>query len=152
MTRGAAATVSKPRLLIDTDIVLDVLLDRKPWADDATTLLDAIAKDRAVGYVASHAVTTVHYVVRRGRSQATATPAVSDLLQVVTVVPLGNPDFQRALSLGVKDYEDAVQVAACLQIGADYLVTRNARDDRGAPVATRTAGEVLGLLGAAGVE
>lgn len=137
---------------MDTNIVLDLVLDRKPGADDATALLDAIAKGRAEGYVASHAVTTVHYVVQRERSRAVAATAVSDLLQVVTVVPLGNEDFQRALGLGLKDYEDAVQVAACLQIGADYLVTRNAKDYKGAPVAARSAGEVLALLGAAPAE
>lgn len=142
----------KPTLLVDTNIVLDVVLDRKPWADDATALLDAIAKGRAEGHVASHAVTTVHYVVQRERSRAVAATAASDLLQVVTVVPLGNADFQRALGIGLKDYEDAVQVAACLQVGADYLVTRNAKDYKRSPVATRSAGEVLALLGAASAE
>jgi hypothetical protein len=62
------------------------------------------------------------------------------------VVPLDGADFQRALALGLSDYEDAVQVAACLKVGADYLVTRNARDFKGAPIVVRTPGEVLALL------
>jgi hypothetical protein len=71
---------------------------------------------------------------------------VSDLLELVDVVALGRGEFQRALSLGLADYEDAVQVAAYLTMGADVLVTRNARDFKGAPVVTRSAGEVLALL------
>jgi hypothetical protein len=53
------------------------------------------------------------------------------------------------LSLGLADYEDAVQVAACLTVGAHFLVTRNPRDFKSAPVVTRSAGEVLALLASA---
>ena len=75
-----------------------------------------------------------------------AITAVGDLLQLVDVVALGRADFQRALSLGLADYEDAVQAAAYLRIGADALVTRNPRDFKRAPVVTRSAGEILALL------
>lgn len=136
------------KVLVDTNIVLDVVLERAPWVDDATTLLDAIAKGRVQGYVAGHAVTTVHYIVERERGGTLAATAVSDLLQLLDVVPLGAPDFQRALGLKLRDFEDAVQVAACLQVGADYLATRNAKDYRGAPVAVRSPGEVLAILAA----
>jgi predicted nucleic acid-binding protein len=135
------------KLLIDTNVLLDVVLERKPWVDDATALLDAIAKGRAQGYVSAHAVTTVYYVVERERNRALAATAVSDLVQLLTVVPLSNADFQRALGLGLRDFEDGTQAAACLQVGADCLVTRNPKDYKGAPVTLRSAGEVLALLG-----
>lgn len=48
---GADPVPPLPRLLIDTDVVLDVLLDRAPWVEDATALLDAIAKGQAEGHV-----------------------------------------------------------------------------------------------------
>ena len=133
-------------VLVDTNILLDVILDRAPWADDATALLDAIAKQRARGFVASHAITTVYYIVERAKGRTTAVTAVGDLLQVVEVVSLEHADFQRALSLGLSDFEDAVQVAACLRIGGTFLVTRNAKDFKGAPVRTRTPADVLALL------
>jgi hypothetical protein len=75
-----------------------------------------------------------------------ASTAVIDLLELDEVVALDRSDFTRALSLGLGDYEDAVHVAAYLRIGADLLVTRNSRDFKGAPVLTRSAGEVLALL------
>ncbi len=48
--------------------------------------------------------------------------------------------------MSLSDFEDAVQAAACLTAGADYLVTRNGKDFKGAPVATRTPGEILASL------
>jgi len=141
--RGASRV---PTLLLDTNVVLDVLLARAPWDGDAVLLLDTIARGRATGFIAGHAVTTVHYIVQRAKGRSVAATAVSDLLQLLDVVTLDRSDFTRALSLGLGDYEDAVQVAACLRIGADALVTRNARHSKGAPVVTRSPGEVLALL------
>jgi hypothetical protein len=71
---------------------------------------------------------------------------VSDLLRLLQVVPLGDADFQQALVLGRGDLEDAVQAAAALKIGADYLITRNERDLRGFSIPIRTAGEIIALL------
>ncbi len=85
--------------------------------------------------------------MERERNRSVAATAVNDLLQLLNVVPLGSADFQRALGLGLRDYEDGVQAAAGLQVGVDYLVTRNAKDFKGAPVMPRSPGEILGLLG-----
>jgi len=131
---------------VDTNVVLDVLLARAPWDAEGALLLDAIARGRAAGYVAAHTLTTIHSIVERATNRTAAVTALGDLLLLVDVVPLDAQDFQRALALGLRDYEDAVQVAACLRVGADFLVTRNPRDFKGAPVTTRSAGEVLALL------
>ena len=135
-----------PKLLLDTNVVLNVILARAPWDGDAVLLLDAIARGKATAFIAGHAVTTVHYIVQRAKGRVGAATAVSDLLQLVDVVALERPDFQRALSLGMSDDEDAVHAAACLRIGADVLVTRNARDFKSAPVVTRSAGELIAFL------
>lgn len=142
------ARAPRPALLIDTNVVLDVILGREPWAADAARVLDSVARGAAHGFLAGHAVSTVHYIVQREAGRAAANTGVSDLLQVLVVVPLDSADFQRALALGLGDYEDAVQVAAGLKAGADFLVTRNRKDYKGAPITPLTPGEVLGLLAA----
>lgn len=142
----APAPAGPSGLLVDTNVVLDVILERTPWARDAVRILDAVARGKALGFLAGHAVTTVHYIVAKEVGRTRATTAVADLLDVLTVVPLGAAEFQRALAIGLADFEDAVQVAACLASGADFLVTRNARDFKGAPIATRTPGEILATL------
>jgi predicted nucleic acid-binding protein len=134
------------RLLLDINIVLDVVLARAPWAGEAAQLLSGAEQGHLEGHIAGHTVTTVFYIVAKEKGRQTAKTAVSDLLRILHVVPLGDADFQQALVLGLGDYEDAVQAAAALKIGADYLVTRNARDFRGIPTPIRTAGEILALL------
>jgi predicted nucleic acid-binding protein len=137
---------ARPRLLIDINVILDVVLARQPWVDDSAGILDALSQNRAIGFVAGHAITTIYYVVQRRSDRVAATTAVSDLLQICDVVPSSGADFRRALTLGLGDFEDAVTVAAALTSGADYLVTRNGKDFRGVPITVRSPGTVLALL------
>ena len=134
------------RLLVDLNVVLDVVLKREPWYRDAVTLLDAVSGGAAEGYVAGHAIPTLYFLVNQANGRVAAVTAVTDVLSICQVAPLGTPDFQRALALGFADFEDAVQVAAALQTGCAYIVTRNAKDFKGSPVPVRTAGELLSLL------
>ena len=142
----APGTPAKLGVLVDTNVLLDLILNREPHAREAALLLDAIARGKLHGHVAGHAVTTVHYIVEKEQDQTTAITAIGDLLQILKVVEIGEPEFQRALAMGLRDFADAVQAAACLKVGAEFLVTRNARDFKGAPVTTKTAGEVLAIL------
>jgi len=132
-------------MLVDTNVILDVALDRAPWASAAVLLFDAIGRGNARGFVAAHAVSTVHYLVEKQSGRVIANSALSDLLELLTVVALDGNDFRRALGMDLPD-EDAVQVAACLKCGADFLVTRNAKDFKGSPARIASPGEVLSVL------
>jgi predicted nucleic acid-binding protein len=134
------------KILVDINVILDAILERKEWLEEAGLLLSAIENGQVEGYVAAHTITTTHYLVAKQKGRTVAASVVTDLLRIVRVVQIGGADFLQALLLGMNDYEDAVQVVAALQIGADYLVTRNARDFKSAPVQAHTPGEVLALL------
>ena len=134
------------KILIDINVVLDVILERKPWAEDAALLLDAAERGKIEGFVAGHTITTVHYIVARDGSARKAATAVVDLLRIVDVVALDSHDFSQALVLGISDYEDAVQAAAAAKIGASYIATRNEKDFRHSPVAARSPTRVLAMV------
>ena len=134
------------KLLLDINVILDAVLGRKPWAAEAAQLLSVLETGDADGYIAAHTLTTIHYVVSKHTGRAAGNGVVADLLRIVRVVPVGGADFLQALLLGTDDFEDAVQTIAALQIGADYLVTRNRRDFNEDLLRIRTAGEVLALI------
>lgn len=134
------------KLLVDINVVLDVILLRQPWAADASALLSAIEVGRAEGYVAGHTITTAHYITAKEKGRQSAGIVIADLLRILQVVPVEGADFHHALVMGLADFEDAVQVAAGLKIGADYIVTRNEKDFRGALLEPKSAGEILMLL------
>lgn len=133
-------------MLFDVNILLDVLLARKPWAADSALLLDAAERGKIVGYVAGHTITTAYYIVARSAGARKAATAITDLLRIVKVVPVEAADFAQALVLGMADFEDAVQAAAAAKIGADYVATRNEKDFKRSPVKARSPSELLTLL------
>ena len=134
------------RLLLDINVLLDVVLERDPWARPAAALLAALETKQAHGFVAAHTLPTVYYVVAKSKDRETATTAMHDLLRLVDVVPVEKQDFYRALSLPVNDFEDAVQAAAAFRIDAEYLVTRNEPDFKGASISTAAPSTILALL------
>ena len=133
-------------LLLDINVLLDLFLDRRPWSADAARLMVAIERGGADGYVAGHTITTAYYVIAKAKDRRVATLAITDLLRILKVVPVDAADFHQALVLGLNDFEDAVQVAAALKVGADYVVTRDEKHFRAGPVEPRSAGEILALL------
>lgn len=138
------------KLLVDTNVFLDVILERKDLMRESAAVLDAIEDGRADGYVSSHALTTIHYIVAKANGRAAAATAISDVLDLCEVVAVNEADFQRALALGLKDFEDGVQVAAALHVGADYLVSRNEKDFKDSPIGVRSPTTIAGLLSVAG--
>ena len=134
------------KLLLDINVLLDVVLERDPWARPAAELLAALEKKQAEGFVAAHTLPTVYYVVAKSQDRDTATRAIHDLLRLLDVVPVEKQDFYRALSLPLNDFEDAVQAAAAFRIDAEYLVTRNEPDFKGASIATASPSTILSLF------
>lgn len=134
------------RLLLDIDVLLDVVLDREPWSGPAAELLEALERKRAEGFLASHMLPTIYYVVAKARDRPTAVQAMHDLLGLVEIAEVGRSEIERALTLEIADFKDAVQAAAALRVDAVYLVTRNERDFRSSPVATIGPGGVVALL------
>ena len=134
------------RLLLDVNVVLDVLLDRRPFAGVASGVWSAVEEGQATGLVSAHAVTTLHYLNAREVGPRQARETTEALLSVFEVAPVDGPVLNSALALGWRDFEDAVTAAAARQATCDALVTRNPRDFKGSPVRVLTPAETLAWL------
>ncbi len=119
------------KVLIDTNVVLDVLFDRQPHAGASVAVWAAVETNSAHGLLAAHAVTTIHYLIRRELGLARARRTISTVLRVFGVAPVDGPVIHAALGLPLSDFEDAVTAAAAQFAGCDYIVTRDAKGFRG---------------------
>jgi predicted nucleic acid-binding protein len=123
------------RALFDTNVVLDVLLNREPHFAASAAALDGVARGAVEGYVAGHAVTTVAYLLQRQLGAAGSRAALADLLSQLRVAPVTDAVVRRALASPLRDFEDAVCDAAAGEAGAEVIVTRNVTDFGGSGVA-----------------
>ncbi|MBA2271505.1 MAG: hypothetical protein H0W20_13065 [Chthoniobacterales bacterium] len=131
------------KLLFDADVLLNVALDRAAFADESTEAIERCQKVPRSLILAWQTVSNVYYVLRAARSDAKARTFISDMLRFAVVVSGGTEAVNRALSLPMNDFEDALQVAAAMSVDADFIVTRNVRDYRGSPVPIRTPHQFL---------
>ena len=131
------------RILLDVNVVLDVLLDRKPFAEPSSEVWAAIERGDAEGLLSAHAVTTLHYLNAKAVGVRMATDTTEALLSVFGVAPVDEAVLRAAISLEWKDFEDAVTVAGARRAKCDAVVTRNPRDFKGAPVRILTPAEAV---------
>jgi predicted nucleic acid-binding protein len=119
------------RVLLDTNVVLDFLLDRAPFADAAAALWQANDDGRIEAYVSAITPVNVFYIARKLKSAETARRLVESLLAACRVTAPGRDALLSALALPVQDFEDAVQVVSAQEEGLDALVTRDPEDYKG---------------------
>jgi predicted nucleic acid-binding protein len=118
----------KPAVLIDLNILLDVLQKREPFFETSAALLAAAETGQIQGYVAAHSITTLFYLIQKGRSSAEARAIITNLLQFIKIAPVDQSVIEQALNLDFRDFEDAVQMISAVQCKADCLATRNPKD------------------------
>ena len=115
-------------ILVDTNIVLDALLDREPFADNASRILDLVEAKEVIGYLAGTTVTKIFYLTQRATNEKKARKIIESLLTIFKVASINETTLKAALKNGFKDYEDGVIHEAALEVQADVIITRNLKD------------------------
>jgi predicted nucleic acid-binding protein len=113
------------RILFDTNVVLDVLLDRPPHAEHAARLMALVEGQRIEGLLGATTVTTVHYLASKARGSAGGRRLIQTLLSLFEVAPVDGKVLRDALGLEFGNYEDAVLHEAARHAVAVGLVTRD---------------------------
>lgn len=115
-------------ILLDTDILIDLALDRAPHAEPAAALHDVLEKRPGTAFVAWHSLSNFYYLVSPKRGKDQTRDFLLDLTRFVHVAPTTTESLLLAGRLDLRDFEDAMQVAAATACGANMIATRNLRD------------------------
>lgn len=131
--------------LIDINVVLDVLEKREPHFADSARVWGLAERGVIRAMIAAHGLTTLYYLYKRHRDAETARSAMRKLLTVFSTAPVDGRVIEAALSYEGGDFEDAVQLAAAVSSGCDYLVTWNPKDFSSEKVAIISPAEFLAI-------
>ncbi len=134
------------RVLVDVNLILDVLLDRRPHVTSASAVWAAIEDGRAEGLLAAHAVTTIHYLNAKAVGGRAARETTDALLSVFGVAAVDEGVVRAANALGWKDFENAVTAAAAQRAKCAAIITRDPKDFKGSPVRVITSEEAAAWL------
>lgn len=136
-----------PRVFLDSDIILDLLLRRQPFFLAAEDLFLAIQEGRIEGCVSPLIFSNLFYILRQQISAPEALNALRKLKLLVRVLPVDDKIIDLALASSFKDFEDAIQYYTALAHDLVAVVTRNKRDYREAKLPILDARECMSLLG-----
>ena len=134
------------RVLIDTNVVLDVLLARTPFVKQAASVFGLVEESRIEASLCATTLTTVDSLLAQSLPRAQARRAIRSLLKLFEVAPVNRAVLERALDSKIEDFEDAIlEQAGCL-IGAEATITRNTKHFRKSAIKALDPAEFLSAI------
>ena len=112
-------------MIFDTNVVLEVLLDRDPFAGDAAHLFASAERGDLDAFLCATTITTIHYLASKALGSDQARVLVKKLLSLFEIAPVNRSVLESAEELGFTDFEDAVLHEAARHAGVQAIVTRD---------------------------
>jgi predicted nucleic acid-binding protein len=131
------------RALLDTNIILDIALNRESFYKDALKLFILIDEEELSGSVTASTITDIYYIAKKEQGHEIAITFIKKLIEVVDVIGVDKETISRALTSEMKDFEDAIQASAAELFQLDVILTRNKADFTGSAIEVLTPKEFL---------
>ncbi|MEG3837013.1 MULTISPECIES: PIN domain-containing protein [unclassified Microcoleus] len=116
------------KILIDTNIIVDVALDREPFFSESDRILTFVEEAKIQGYISASTFSDLYYIIRRDRGRDWTLDFLRQLATFCQVATVDNSVISMALTCNFKDFEDAIQYSTAVINRIDAIVTRNPRD------------------------
>ena len=116
------------KVLIDTNIILDVLCDRANFSEASAKILKLCEVKKIDGYVSALSIPNIVYIMRKELDAGKIREILERLTMIITIADLKADDIKKAAYLDFKDYEDALQSVCASRMKLNFIVTRNIKD------------------------
>ena len=133
-------------ILIDTDVLIDVAMDRHPFSEASAGVLDLVEMGYERACIAWHSISNLYYLMTARHKGFSTREFIVDLTHIVDVAATNAEGVRYAASLPMRDFEDAMQVAAARACGATMIVTRNLKDYKHSPIPAVSPADAVSTL------
>ncbi|ACK74120.1 PilT protein domain protein (plasmid) [Gloeothece citriformis PCC 7424] len=116
------------KILLDTNIIIDVALSRQPFFEDSQQILLLVEQNRIYGYISASTVGDLYYIIRRARGREWTMEFLNWLVTFCQIATVNETVIEMALNLNFFDFEDAIQYSTAVINQLDAIVTRNPQD------------------------
>ncbi|HMN32183.1 MAG TPA: PIN domain-containing protein [Chitinophagaceae bacterium] len=117
------------KIFIDTNIIIDLLADRRPYSKFAIALFAKAESKKIKLYTSSHTFATTYYLFKKHVEDKNLRLILLGLLEYINIIPIDTHIIKRGLKSKHKDFEDALQILSAMSIDKmDCIVTRNLKD------------------------
>lgn len=130
-------------IFLDTDVLLDIALDRRPFSVDSAEIIRLSIADELITGTTPVVISNLYYLIKSKSSERTASKFVLGILDILDFLPHEFQDFNQALSSKFTDKEDAINYFTAKRLGARAIITRNIRDFKHAEITVMTPAQYL---------
>ncbi|MDR1270508.1 MAG: PIN domain-containing protein [Planctomycetaceae bacterium] len=135
------------KVLIDTNIILDVLLNRQPYCRNAAKIVVLSEKEIIESYISASAITDIYYITQKMYKDKQKTiDLIKKILEVVSIATITGNNIYQALDLEWNDFEDSVQYIVGESVSADYIVIRNVNDFNNSTIKIVTPEQFIDII------
>jgi len=135
-------------LFIDTDVIIDFLIDRKPHSREAAIIFTLIDNKKMRGYVSSLTLSNLYYILRKLESHNKVIAKLDSLSKMVNILRVDEQIIKNAISSSFPDFEDTIQYFSALDSKKiDVIITRNTKDYKNSGIPVMTPGDFLKIAG-----
>ncbi|MDA3791513.1 MAG: PIN domain-containing protein [Desulfobacula sp.] len=133
-------------ILFDTNVILDVMLDRTPFSAPAGHLLSLVEQGEISGFICATTVTTIHYLATKIVGKEQTQNQIKNLTILFDIAPVNRPVIEDALKSKFTDFEDAVIYQSARHAGAEAIVTRDVKGFKKSELPVYSPTEMLKIL------
>ncbi len=131
------------KLYLDTNVLLDFLLDRPPFTEDIAELLQKAIVESIKLCVSPISITDSYYIISKSEGKITAKKKILQILNLVSIENISESAIKKSAVSDFKDFEDGVQYYCAVEATHSIIVTRNVKDFKESDLAIMTPKEVL---------
>jgi predicted nucleic acid-binding protein len=132
-------------LLLDTNILLDVFLQRQPFFSASARIFASIEQQHSKGVVSAISLTTIDYILTKHKSSVPSREVIRRLMSIFEIGAVDSLVIQQAMDSSFIDFEDAVLYFSSLQHDTTHVITRNGQDFSFAQIPVMTLEQFLSL-------
>ena len=138
--------VRSMRMLLDTNVLLDVALERSPFFADSDRILALVEQKQITGYICASSISDIFYILRKSKGRQLAIDFLGVITSICLVATVNDEVIRKALASDFKDFEDAIQYQTAVNARLDGIITRNSNDYKNSSIAVFTPAEFLQSL------
>jgi predicted nucleic acid-binding protein len=131
-------------LFIDTDVIIDFLIDRRPYSREAAIIFTLIDQKKLKGYASSLTFSNLFYVLRKIEPHKKVISKLDSISKILTILKVDDQNIRDAIDSGFPDFEDSIQYFCAMDCKKiEVIITRNTKDYKKSDLPVMTPGDFL---------
>lgn len=132
------------KLFLDTNIIVDLIADRKPFSKYAIEIFKLGEEKKLTLFTSSHSIATTHYLLKKYIDEKSLREVLYNLLDFITVISVDTDIIKKGLRSNHKDFEDSIQILCATSVqNIDYIITRDGKDFKGSEIPALSPDELF---------